>query len=623
MPQPSPVLYEFGPYRLNPAQQQLTDGSRRIPLTPKALQTLLVLVEKRGEVVSKEELLEKVWPDTFVEEATLSQNVFTLRKQLQDDKDKVVYIETVPKRGYRFVANVRVEEPVKVGSVLAQSSSIGQKSRFSRKLGYLSVGLTLILAVLGIWRVSSRQPLHSAANRRVMLAVLPVQNLTGNAGKDYFADGLTEEVIADLGSLNPERLGVIARTSAMAYKQSHKTVKEIGKELGVDYVLETSLREGTGNVRFTAQLIRTQDQTHIWAHKYDRPTSDVLALQAELAQTVAEQVQVELPQPMAARIASVSAVKPEAYDAYSKGRFYWNQRTPSAMITSEKYFQTAIEVDPNFAPAYAGLADCYQIMVNLDQLKSEDGFAKAKAAALKALELNDALAEAHVSLASIKGDYEWDWQGAESEYKRALELNPNYATAHHWYGEFLAGLGRFDEATAEIKKGLEVDPVSPVIGLTLGEMYCRSSHCQQGIDQVQRTLTLHPDFAEAHMGLALMYGHLGMYQESLRELKLDHESPASHATWVLGYVSAVGGHKQDALNVLEQWERHPEWPHRESSLAILYAALGDKDKAFANLERARQNHDPWMAYVRADFALESLRMDPRYRDLIRRMKMPA
>jgi TolB-like protein/DNA-binding winged helix-turn-helix (wHTH) protein/Tfp pilus assembly protein PilF len=618
--------YEFGRFRLDPAQQQLFENGHAIPVTPKAFDTLLTLVENHGRLVSKEELLQKVWPDTFVEESTLAQNIFRLRKLLGNgDGNSSLYIETIPKRGYRFVAAVCLEQAASAtthGPVTNARSGARPRAGARRARIPVAVAAVLFMAALAVLYLRGRLTASRTVPGRLTLAVLPVQNLTGDASQEYLSDGMTEEVIADLGSLNPQRLGVIARTSSMAYKQKNKTVHEIAQELGVDYVLETSLREASGQVRFTAQLIRTQDQMHVWAQTYDRPMTDVLSLQSELARAVAEEIRIGLTPEVAARLASPRAPRPEAYDAYLKGRFFWNKRTPEAMNIAESYFQQAIQADPNFALPYAGLADCYQVMVNLEQLKANDGFTRARAAALKAIALDKALAEAHTSLASIKGDFDWDWQGAEAEYKQAIELNLNYATAHHWYGEFLAGMGRFDEATAEIMTAQELDPLSPVIGVTLGQMYCRAGRCEQGIEQLKKTLEIYPDFAEAHEALAETYGHLGLYEQSVAELKKEGQSPAGYSIWLLGYVSAKAGHKEEALNVFQRLKTQADTRHKDYSLAILYTALGDKDQAFTKLERARQSHDPWMPYFRADITLEGLRSDPRYADLFRRMNMP-
>lgn len=626
----SPGCYQFGRFQLDAAQQQLFEDGHPVSLTPKAFDTLRVLVENHGRLVTKEELLQKVWPDAFVEESTLAQNVFRLRKLLGDGNDGATFIETIPKRGYRFIAPVRMEK--ESGDALAPDSSIEAGSlvedrskdrRWSRaRIAGVAVALIAISAAgVVYWR--GRAPSQTAAQpERVMLVVLPVQNLTGDPGREYLADGLMEEVIADLGSLNPQRLGVIARTSAMAYKQRNRTVEEIARELRVDYVLETSLREASGQVRFTAQLIRTQDQTHVWAEKYDRPMTDVLSLQSELARAVVEEIRIGLAPEATVRLTSAHTVRPEAYDAYLKGRFFWNKRTLDAMNIAEGYFQEAIEADPNFALGYAGLADCYQVMVNLEQLKAPDGFRMARAAAIKALELDKALAEAHTSLASIEGDFDWDWTGAEAEYKQALTFNPNYATAHHWYGDFLAGMGRFAESAEEIRKAQELDPLSPVIGVTLAQLYCTTGHCEWGIEQLKKTLEIDPDFAEAHEALALIYAHLGMYEQAVAEMGKERQHPTGHSALVVGYAAAKAGHKEEAMSVVRQLEKQRDFQHRDYYLAIMNAALGDKDQAFARLEKARQSHDPHMPYLRADVTLACLWSDPRYAELLRRMNMP-
>jgi len=617
-----PVVYEFGSYRLDPGQQLLTHGGREVPLTPKAFQTLLVLVENQGRVVGKEELLRKVWPSTVVEEATLAQNVFTLRKQLQGEDD-VQYIETLPKRGYRFVAKVRIAAPAHDETISTEltPATPGTTPLTKRLPYYLGIAAALCAATLLVWRPWSH-PGVRAENRRIMLAVLPVQNLTGNPGQEYLADGLTDEVIADLGSLNPERLGVIARTSAMAYKQTNKNIRQISRELGVDYVLEASVREGSGQIRFTAQLIRTQDQTHVWAENYQRSMADILAMQSDLARTVAEQIRVNLPQAVVSRLASQHAVSPEAYDAYLRGRYFWNKRTTEAMRTAERYFQQSIQADPGFAPSYAGLADCYQVMVNLNQMPPEEGFSQAKAAAEKALQVDDALAEAHTSLASIKGDYEWNWQGAERGYQRAIELNPNYATAHHWYGDFLAGTGRIEEGMAEMKKAQELDPLSPVIQVSAASMYCLLERCAEAIRELQRTLDTFPDFVEAHEALAEIYGYLGRYEESVAELAKEHEPPLGHVQVLRGFAAARAGRTQEALEIVRQIEAQTAEPHANYWAAIVYAGLGDKDRTFARLESARQTRDPDMPYLRSALPFKDLSRDPRLAELLHRMQMP-
>jgi TolB-like protein/DNA-binding winged helix-turn-helix (wHTH) protein/Tfp pilus assembly protein PilF len=621
--------YEFGPFRLDSGQKQLFAGGEAVALTPKAFDTLLLLVQNSGHLVSKDELLRTVWPNVVVEEATVAQNVFRLRKVLGEDASGSPYIETIPKRGYRFSAKVHVVESPQGGTApqggtpLQSPVAPAGARPPARRLVYL-LGIAVLAAVAGllIWSWWSDRGVRPKANGRIMLAVLPVQNLTGDPGQEYLADGLTDEVIADLGRLNPDRLGVIARTSSMAYKQSNKTIQQIARELSVDYVLEASLREGAGQIRFTAQLIRTQDQTHLWAQTYDRAMADILALQSDLARTVAEQIRVELPQAVAARLASSRAVSPQAYDAYAKGRYFWNKRTTDSMTIAERYFHQAIQADPGFAPAYAGLADCYQVMVNLNQLAPQDGFLRAKAAVQRALELDDSLAEAHTSLASIKGDYEWDWQGAESEYRRAIALNPNYATARHWYGDFLAGTGRLEEGMAEMKKAAELDPLSAVIRVSSADLDCVLGRCAEAIEELHRALEIDPDFVEAHQALAEMYGYLGRYPESLAELQKERQAPVGQTLVLRGFAAARAGRTEEALEVVRRLESQTGEPHSAYWEAIVYAGLGDKDRAFARLESARQTRDPYMPYVCSTYVFTELRSDPRFAELMGRMNMP-
>jgi len=617
--------YVFGEFRLDATQRALFCHRQFVSLTPKCVETLLFLVERHGQIVEKKELMDAVWPDTFVEESSLARNISVLRKTLSGGDDGQTFIETVPKRGYRFAATVEVVS----GGVDTSPAVpvIGKGLALERTRNQLALALLVVsvLAVAGVVLLrQNAQQVRPPEAQRVMLAVLPVQNLTGDPEREYLSDGLTEEMIAQLGGMNPGRLGVIARTSSMAYKGTQKTAGQIGQELGVDYVLETSVR-GTGErLRITTQLIRTRDQTHVWAESYDRASSDILGLENEVGREVANRIRLTVTPAEQAKLEHYRPVNQQAYEAYLKGRYFWNRRTPEAMTKAEGFFQQAIAADADYAPAYAGLSDCYQVMVNLDQLKAAEGFARARTAALKALELDKTLAEAHTSLASIKEDYDWDWQGAESEYEQALELNANYATAHHWYSNFLASLGRVDQAIEEVKKAEALDPLSPVLDLVLAQAYCQAGSCEQAIEELKKTVETYPDFAEAHGALSEIYAHQGMYQQYLVERQEEARlTPSRKPLWSLGYALGMAGHRQEALDVLRKAERQRDAEHKDYSLAVIYAGLGDSDRALARLEGARQSRDPWMAYFRADIKLERLRSDSRYADLIQRMNMPA
>lgn len=617
-------LYEFGPYRLNPAQQLLTEGSKKIPLTPKAFQTLLVLVENRDRVVEKEELLQRIWPNTFVEEATLAQNIFTLRKQLQDDGREAAYIETVPKRGYRFVATVRLDEPPrpipKPEPIASQPPLIPTKPKVLPQ----AIGVAAIVLIVGAgityWRT---RPIHSGVgpvSGRIMLAVLPVQNLTGDADQEYLADGLTEEVIADLGSLNPERLGVIARTSAMAYKQSKKTVDAIAKELGVNYVLETSLREGGGKVRFTAQLIRTQDQTHVWAHNYDRPMSDMLALQGELARTVAEEIRIELPRETVARLASPRSVQPEAYDAYVRGRYHWNERTGREVRTAIQLFQQAIAKDPDFAPAYSSLADCYVLLTMMREAPPSEMMPKAKDAVLKALALDDSLSDAHTVLGEITEVSAWDFVDAEKAFRRAIELDPNDPNAHHQYAIHLAINGRFADALSEIRRTQQVDPISPVSFSSMGWIYLRAHLPDQAVSECKKSLDLDATYVRGHLCIGEAYEEKHQLQQAAQEFlegkvlsglapqQLDELRQALEQGGYVRYFRVRLGQLQKSSAYLSPYDA-----------AELTLRIGDKEGALKWLQSAYAEHSPYLVFLAIEPRMDPLRSDPRFQDLIRRV----
>jgi TolB-like protein/DNA-binding winged helix-turn-helix (wHTH) protein/Tfp pilus assembly protein PilF len=616
-------LYEFGTFRLDASERQLSRQDQIVSLTPKAVEALIYLVERRGHTVGKDELIQAIWPETFVEDGSLTQVIWMLRKTLGDTAEGQEIIATIPKRGYRFVAEVRevVPEAEREPPAVLPAAGSARRSR-SIFVALSAIGILSAVVLVGLRQFSM---LRAKANRRVMLAVLPVQNLSGDAGREYISDGLTEELISQLGNTNPARMGVIARTSSMAYKGTAQRVDQIAKELGVDYVLEASLRQSGDRLRITAQLIRASDQTHLWARDYDRAAGDVVALQNEVAQAVAQQIQVSLIPEEQMRRAAAAPVTPEAYDAYLKGRFFWNKRTPEDMNTAAAFFRQAIHSDPKYAHGYVGLADTYLFQVLWDQLSPSEGVPLARAAAEKSLELDDRLAEAHTTLASIKDEFDWDWRGSEAEYQRALELNPNYATAHHWYAELLAEMGRFEEATAEIKKAQLTDPLSAVIATTLGEMNCRRGHCDKAVEQYGGVLRMYPGFPQAQYLLAEAYARMGMYEKAVAEIDRAEQGAHLGPGWrsvTLAYAAGMSGRSQEALNLIEQIKKETGPQHVDYYLAIVYGALGDKDQAFARLEGALRVRGSDLPSVQADYRLDGLKSDPRYKDLLRRMSFP-
>jgi len=624
-------LYEFGPYRLDPAQQLLMEGTKKVPLTPKALQTLLVLVENHGQVVTKEELLQKVWPETYVEEATLAQNVFTLRKQLPSDCGGGVYIETIPKRGYRFVAAVRVEEPGIDGPDKNSGDtgpSADQGSRWYLPVSRRSIGislgglviLTLIATTSYLWQ---QQSAHTTRNPRPMLAVLPVQNLTGDSSREYIADGLTEELIAVLGSLGSENLGVIARTSSMTYKHSSKTAGQIGRELGVDYILECSFRNAPGQIRFTAQLIQTRTQVHQWAHNYERPLKDVLELQAELARTVASEIRIRVSPEREKRLAARRPVNPEAYDAYVQGQFHWNERSPQELLLAINYFQQAVAADSEFAPAYAGLADSYAMLSTMRHDSPVVTMPKAKDALLKALALDDSIADAHTSLGWVMEEFDWDWSGAEREFRRALDLDPSDASAHHRYAIHLAAMGKLPQALAEMQAAQRLDPFSPVLMTSTGWVLLRGRMPDQAIRECVNALDLDPKFVRGHLCLGEAYEQKHDLNRAAAEflqgkMIAGGETPETmdaikNATLRDGYQ----GYFQVRLSqLLDKRKQNYVSPY---DLADIYVRLGEKAEAMKWLDAAYQEHSPYLVNLQIEPRLDILRSDPRFQALVQRV----
>ena len=630
-------FYCFGDFTVDADQKVLLRDGTPMAMTPKVFDTLLILVENSGRIVKKEELMNRLWPDTFVEEANLTSNILQLRKSLGDNAHQPTYVETVARRGYRFIAPVATDALTRstkggnLDSVQTRPSGATQGSVATDALAhpahrwwpaFLGTGVILIVA-LGGWALWSRSsPRLQPSKERVMLAVLPFQNLTGDATQDYFSDGLTEEMITQLGNLDPDHLGVIARTSVMHYKNTQQPLDQIGRELGVQYVLEGSVRRESDKVRITAQLIQIEDQTHLWAREYDRELSHLLSLQGEIAQEVADGIQLTFgDQSLTESAPKTSAPKTyEAYDLYLKGQYFWNRRTPKDFRQAIDYFQQAAAKDPGYARAYAGLANSYALMGGYSGEPQAEFISKARSAALRALELDENLAEAHTALALIVQNYDWDWETAEKEYRRAIELNPNYATAHHWYAEHLALLGHFDEALRESERARELDPLSLIIATDNGAILYFSRQYDRAIEKLRAVLEVDPNFTHAHI-LEYVYVQKGMFadaQADLEKLRRVDDSPWSLAQ--SAYIFGRSGQQPEArraLEKLEQLNRHHQID--PAPILIAYVGIGNKDEAFAWLEKAYSQHSNVLTSLKVDPIYDPLRSDPRFQDLLRRV----
>jgi len=460
-----------------------------------------------------------------------------------------------------------------------------------------------------------------------MVAVLPFENLTGDAGQDYFSDGLTEEMIAQLGRLDPEHLGVIARTSVMHYKHSPEPLEQIARELGVQYVLEGSVRRDASEVRITAQLIQTKDQSHVWSHQYDRTPNSLLSLQGEIAQEISDAIQLAVGnrRPLRQTALAAASLAPksyEVYDLYLQGRYFWNKRTVEGFQRSVDCFEQAIAKDPSYARAYAGIADSYALMAGYYISPQNDLIPKARAAALKALELDGNLAEAHASLAVIARNYNWDWQTAEKEFRRAIALDPNYATGHQWYAEHLAFVGRFDESFEEMRRARQLDPLSLIIQTddAVGLYYARQY--DRAIAQFRAVQAVEPHFARVHL-VSFAYAQQGRYSEALADIDAWRHQENPHLVWIWSqetYVYGSAGQMDQAQHSLEELRRYSRTHVLVPMIFVMpYIGVGDNDKAFEWLEKSFAAHSPGLVALKVDPVFDPLRSDPRFDSLLRRV----
>jgi TolB-like protein/Tfp pilus assembly protein PilF len=577
-----------------------------------------------------------VWPDSWVEESNLTQNIFLLRKALGETAQDSSYIITIPGKGYRLAAEIReipagdpgpaavaaenLSVPPEEPAVAAPARPVGWKFHW---LWLLLPGLILIaLAVAMMWR-RQQHPRAQAAAGRVMLAILPFENLTGDPAQEYFSDGMTEEMIAQLGDLDPEHLGVIARTSVMHYKNGKAPLDQIGRELGVQYVLEGSVRRDADKVRITAQLIQMKDQSHLWARRYDRELGSTLALQTEIAQEIAGEIQRALGADkfaLAAEPARRSSTSYDAYDLYLKGRYFWNKRTGDGFEQAINYFQQAIAKDPNYAQAYAGLSDSYILLAAYSGAPPAEPMQKARAAATKALRLDEGLAEAHTSLALITENYDWDWPAAEKEYRRAIELNPNYATAYQWYAEYLTWLGRFDEALRASERARELDPLSLIIAADNGMIFYYSRQYDPAEAKLNAVLEMDPNFTRAHK-VREVYVEQGQFAEAVADIEKCRTLFGMNVYWSsLAYTLGRSGHAAEARRALDELERsNRRQTVNPAAMAWAYAGAEDKDHTLLWLNKAYAQRSNAMTALKVEPGYDFLRGDPRFQDLIHRV----
>jgi TolB-like protein/DNA-binding winged helix-turn-helix (wHTH) protein/Tfp pilus assembly protein PilF len=632
-------VVRFGTYEVSFQSGELRKAGMRIRVQPQPMKLLQILLERPGEVVAREELRSRVWPEeTFGDfDQAVNIAIAKLRSALGDSAENPRYIETLPKRGYRFIANVSVVEADIHPKQLESAARDLLRTESGRPLPHaglplaaknwlwptrrviVALALVLSLPILAVWLFRSRGRPPTGIRS---LAVLPLENLSGDASQDYFADGMTDELITDLAQIRALR--VISRTSVMAYKHARKPLPEIARELNVDAVVEGSVLRAGDQVRITAQLIEASTDKHLWSQSYEGELRDTLALQNRVAGAIADQIRIHLTPQEEAALKNVKVVNPEAYESYLKGRYFWNKRTADGLKAALAYFNQAIEEDPKYAQAYSGLADTYALLGDWQYavMTPKEAFPKAKAAAIKALELDNTLSEAHTSLAFSLDLFDWNWEAAEKEFRRAIELNPGYATAHHWYAWHLSGMGRNSEAIAEMRKAENLDPLSLIINADLAELLLIARFSDQSIQQSRKTLDMDPNFAVAHydLGQALLQKH--MYSEAIAELetatKLSADSPICKST--LAYAYAISGRRNDALKILNDLTRRSNGFSNAAEIALIYAGLGENDQAMAWLEKAYSERFNPSILLRPAF--DPLRSDTRFQKLVHRIGLP-
>jgi len=640
--QPTSIV-RFGTYEVSLQSGEVRKAGLRIKVQQQPMKLLQILLERPGEVITREELRSRVGTDESFGDFDQAVNIAIgkLRSALGDSAENPRFIETLPKRGYRFIADVSVADtdvrPKKPESAAADLPGQERNTGFSDKpqSGGLAVApkrrpsprlivaftliLSLLIIVVVLFRPRGRAPMGIRS-----LAVLPLENLSGDASQNYFADGMTDELITDLAQISALR--VISRTSVMVYKGAHKPLPQIARELNVDAVVEGTVLHSGDQVRITAQLIEASNDKHLWSQSYEGELRDTLALQSRVASAIADQIRINLTPQERAALKSIKVVNPQAYESYLKGRYFWNKRTADGLKVALAYFNQAIDEDSKYAPGYSGLADTYALLGDWQYgvMTPKDAFPKAKAAAIKALELDNALGEAHNSLAFVLDGFDWDFDSAGKEFRRAIELNPGYATAHHWYAWHLSLLGRYDEAIPEMRKALNLDPLSLIINADLAELLVLAHAYDESIKQSRKTIEMDPNFALAHNQLAQAYLQKHMYDEAVTELQkavqLSGSSPTCTANLARAYV--LSGKRSEALELLSELKKRANPGYSNASeIAMVYASLGDKDQAINWLEKGYEERFNPGVLLRPGF--DPLRSDLRFQTLVHRIGLPG
>jgi DNA-binding winged helix-turn-helix (wHTH) protein/TolB-like protein/Tfp pilus assembly protein PilF len=615
--------FSFGSFWLDIEKRQLLHRNQPVILTRKALDILGVLVSNAGHVVNREELKRLVWDDAFVEEATIAQNIFTLRKALGEHEPGQNLIETIAGVGYRFTGEIHSyssgESPER--SEVAESRGPLPVSPLQARLLWVVPAVVLGLGFVGAiwWRYAPR---HTP--RIQSLAVLPFANLTGDPQEEYLADGISDALLTDVAQISGLR--VISGRSSARYAKTDPD-RKTPQDLHVDALVEGAVLKNGDQLAVDVRLVHAADDHMLWTARFELSPHDLLGLNYAISRSLTRQLQSQGSEHIAAPQTSVGTGSVEAYNEYLKGRYFWNKRSEDGFVKAIGYFQQAIVRDPKYAQAYAGLADAYALLGSLPniEISRHEAMPKAKAAALKALELNDSLAEAHTSLAFVEMQYEWDWPGSEKEFRRALELNPNYATAHQWYAVWLMSRGEKDAALEEERLAQEADPLSTIIKTDTAQLLVYAGRYDEAVQQAQRALEIDPGFLLGHDYLAVAYTEKKEYQAAISEFQgvLAINRGDTWAISGIAWTYALAGQRRKSEAILRDMVH--DVTNREDlaiQLAVVYTALGENDQAFVWLEKAYQRREGGLILLNVALEFQSLRLDPRFEDLAQRVGLP-
>lgn len=623
----------FGPFKADLSSRELLRHGRVVRLHQQPFEILAMLLEHPGELVTREDLRQRLWPsNTFVNfDLGLNSAIKKLRDALRDSADDPRYVETLPRRGYRFIGTI---EPESTGGPRAEAManetvSPPEGTHVPRAYGrwlrdpatrWTVAAATTLVAALTLQGPVSRRHSTAASGMPAIhaLAVLPLENLSGDPGQDFFADGMTDALITYLAQIGSVK--VISRTSVMPYRGTHKPLPDIGGELHVDAIVEGAVIRAGDRVRIDAQLVEAATDRHLWSATYERSVSEVTSVQTDIARAVASEIRGMLTPAEEARLSHSPSVDPETYDLYLKGRYFWNKYTPDSDRKSIDYFQAALQRRPDYAPAYAGLAEAY---VNRRDLPPREKYAKAKAAARAALRIDDAVSDAHTALAASLFYYDWDWTGAKQEFEHALTLNPNDAMAHQWYGQYQKALG-WKNWAAEVKRAGELDPLSPIVAG--GGWYIQIGQYDRAAELLAKKIELDPHLPFPHQLLGAVYRRQGKFDDAIRELRTAADLSGGAPPYLssLGHAYGLAGRRAEADEMLRQLERLSRQEYVSPYLfAIVYASLGEKDLAFALLDKAVADRAPELVMLNVPWGeLYPLRTDPRFAELKRRVGLP-